>query len=75
MMKTETMGTVVAGILKLDERIDLPDQSRVRVALEPLEERWTGLRGGVKAWRQLRENEPINSGGRRYTRDELHERH
>jgi len=74
-MKTETTGTVVAGVLELDERIDLPDHSRVRVALEPMEKTRTRLQAGLKAWLQLRQDKPINSGGRRYTRDELHERH
>jgi hypothetical protein len=74
-MRTETTGTVVAGLLELDQRIDLPDHSRVRVAVEPVEEWRTRFKAGLQAWRQLRQNQPINSGGRRYTRDELHERH
>jgi hypothetical protein len=73
-MKTETTGTIMAGVLRLDERIDLPDNSRVRVAVEPLEEWRTKFQSGLKAWMQLRQQHPINSGGRRYTRDELHER-
>jgi hypothetical protein len=74
-MRTETTGTVVAGLLELDQRLDLPDRSRVRVAVEPLDG-WGGrFRSGLKAWRQLRQEKPINSGGRCYTRDELHERH
>ncbi|NLF71199.1 MAG: hypothetical protein GX575_19380 [Candidatus Anammoximicrobium sp.] len=73
-MKTETTGTIVAGVLQLDERIDLPDQSRVRVAVAPLEEWRTRFQTGLKAWKQLCHDRPANSGGRRYTRDELHER-
>jgi len=71
----ETTGTVVAGVLELDQRLDLPDYSRVRVAVEPLSEWRTRYKAGLKAWRQVRQNQRINSGGRRYTRDELHERH
>jgi hypothetical protein len=74
-MKTETTGTIVAGVLQLDGRIDLPDKSRVRVAVEPLEEWRTRFQTGLKAWKQLRQDRPVNSGGRRYTRDELYERH
>ena len=74
-MKTETTGTIVAGVLQLDERIDLPDNSRVRVAVEPLEEWRTRFQTGLKAWKQLRQDRPVNSGGRHCTRDELHERH
>jgi hypothetical protein len=74
-MKTETTGTIVAGVVQLDGRIDLPDNSRVRVAVEPLEEWRTRFQTGLKAWKQLRQERPVNSGGSRYTRDELHERH
>lgn len=73
-MRTETTGTIVAGLLELDQRIDLPDHSRVRVAVEPLKEWQTRFKAGLQAWRQLRQDQPINSGGRRYTRDELLER-
>ncbi len=73
-MRTEITGTVVAGGLQLDRPIEFPDNSRVRVAVEPLDEWHTRLQAGLKAWRQLCQERPINSGGRRYTRDELHER-
>ena len=73
-MKTETTGTVVAGVLQLDERLDLPDNSRVRVVIQPLEEWRTRFQSGLKEWKQLCQDRPVDSGGRRYTRDELHER-
>jgi hypothetical protein len=73
-MKTETLGTVVAGALTLDEQLDLPDQSRVRVAVEPLEGWQARLREGWKAWNEFSNEHPIHAGGRRYSRDELHER-
>jgi hypothetical protein len=74
-MRTETTGTIVAGGLQLDAPIDLPDKSRVRVAVEPLEERPSRFPSGVDAWIRFCREHPVNSGGRRYTRDELHERH
>jgi hypothetical protein len=49
-MRTETTGTIVAGGLQLDAPIDLPDKSRVRVAVEPLEERPSRFPSGVDAW-------------------------
>ena len=73
-MKTETTGTIVAGVLQLDERIDLPDQSRVRVAVASLAEWRTRFQTGLRAWKQLCQDRPISSGGRRYKRDELNER-
>ena len=50
-MKTETTGTVMAGILTLDQPLDLPDQSRVRVAVEPLEGWQPGFSAGLDAWK------------------------
>jgi hypothetical protein len=35
-MITQTTATVVGGSLMLDERLNLPDQCRVAVTLEPL---------------------------------------
>ena len=74
-MKSEITGTIVGGALQLDERIDLPDNSRVRVAVEPLEEWRAKFQTGLEAWRRVCQQRPVNSGGRRFTRDELHERH
>ena len=37
-MTTETTATVIDGGLELDQRLDLPNQSRVRVAIEPVRE-------------------------------------
>ena len=74
-MKTETTGTVVDGVLQLDECLDLPDHSRVRVAVEPMDQ-WTArFQAGLSAWKKARRHYPVNSRGSTYTRDELHERH
>ncbi len=73
-MKTETTATVVDGALELDLPLDLPDQSRVRVAVEPLESWRARFRAGLDRWKAYCEQHPIHSGGRRFTRDELHER-
>lgn len=73
-MITETTGTVVAGTLALDQPLDLPDRSRVRVAVEPLEGWQSRLSGGLDAWKSFCEQHPVHAGGRRYSRDELHER-
>jgi hypothetical protein len=72
-MTTRMMATVVNGVLEPDERVPLADQTRVRLTIEPIEERPEPL----EAWRSLqawiREN-PLHGLGRRLTRDELHER-
>jgi hypothetical protein len=73
-MITETTGIVVHGALELDQRLDLPDQSRVRVAVEPMESWRSRFKEGLESWKAFCEEHPVHSGGRRYTRDELHER-
>jgi hypothetical protein len=73
-MRMEITGTVVDGALELDQRLDMPDQSLVRVALEPVEDWRARARAGLEAWKAYCDEHPIYSGGRRYTRDELHER-
>ncbi len=73
-MITETTGTVVAGVLTLDQPLDLPDQSRVRVAVEPIEGWRSRFGAGLDAWKAFCEEHPVHAGGQRYTRDELHER-
>jgi hypothetical protein len=73
-MRTETTGTVTAGILTLDQPLNLPDQSRVRVAVEPLEGWQARFSVGLDAWKAFCAEHPVHAGGRRYSRDELHER-
>jgi len=72
-MRTETTATVMDGGLELDHPLDLPDQSRVRVAIEPLESWQARFSAGLASWKGFCEQRPVHSGGRRYTRDELHE--
>jgi hypothetical protein len=73
MMTTETTGTVVDGALKLDVPLAFPNQSRVRVVVEPLFNWRTRFKTGLKEWKAYCQVHPVHSG-RRYTRDELHER-
>jgi hypothetical protein len=73
-MKTELTGTVVAGGLRLDQDLDLPDQSRVYVAIEPLEGWQPRFTTGLESWKTFCEENPVHAGGRQYSRDELHER-
>lgn len=73
-MRTETTATVRDGGLELDDRLDLADQSRVRVAIEPFENWRDRFSEGLKSWKKFCEQHPAHSGGRRYTRDELNER-
>ena len=72
-MTMRTSATFVDGVLKPDDDLELPDQARVSVVIEPL----TEARDAVAAWNALKERireRPIHGGGRRYSRDDLHER-
>ncbi len=74
-MATQVIATVVNGMLKPDQALPLAERSRVRVTIEPIDD-WTPEKGRA-AWEALQaflKEHPINSGGLRYTRDELHER-
>ena len=73
-MKVETSGTVVAGELRLDQRLDLPDRTRVSVVVEPLQDWQTRFRAGLDSWKLFCEEHPVHAGGQRYSRNELHER-
>ena len=69
-MTTQMTATVVNGMLKPDQTLSLADQTRVKLTIEPIEEAsaaWESLKA------RLRER-PIHGGGKRFTRDELHER-
>ena len=72
-MITQLTATVVGGMLKPDEALQLAEQTRVKLTLEPIVEK----RDPVEAWESLKarlRERPIDSLGEHYTRDELHER-
>jgi predicted DNA-binding antitoxin AbrB/MazE fold protein len=74
-MTTRVEATFTNGVLKPDQPLPLPDQTRVRLTVEPIEE-WSPEKARA-AWEALQarlKERPINSGGLRFTRDELHER-
>jgi hypothetical protein len=72
---TQVTATFVNGMLKPDQALPLAEQARVKLTIEPLEE-WTPEKGRA-AWESLKARlraRPIHGGGKRFTRDELHER-
>lgn len=73
-METQVTGTLVDGVVRLDEQVDIPNNSRVRVALQTIDEAKTLYNEGLNEWLQTCKDHPISSGGLRYTRDQLHER-
>lgn len=74
-MTTHIDATFTDGVLKPDQPLSLPDQTRVRLTIEPIEP-WSPERART-AWEAIQarlKQRPIDGGGVRYTRDELHER-
>ena len=71
-----TTGKIVNGVVKLDESVGLPNNSRVRVSFETImsEHDLEKAKAALQAYLANLEGDPINSGGRRFSRDELNER-
>ncbi|HLW68467.1 MAG TPA: hypothetical protein VKS79_24325 [Gemmataceae bacterium] len=72
-MATKVTATVVGGMFKPDEALQLAEQTRVKLTVEPLAEKSASAVGweAFRAW--IRQNS-VHGLGRRLTRDELHER-
>ena len=67
-------GHVENGQVILDQLLPLPDRSRVEVIVNVVAD---GAAEPRSHWQQLKSRlqaKPIHGGGRRFTRDELHER-
>jgi predicted DNA-binding antitoxin AbrB/MazE fold protein len=62
------------GVLRPDKPLALPASSRVRLVVEPIADQTLRAEAAWRELERLRREHPINSGGLRYTRDELHER-
>jgi hypothetical protein len=77
-MTSQIEATLIDGVLKPDQPLPLPDQSRVRLTIEAMTpiKTWSPEKAWA-AWeaiqQRLRER-PTHGGGVHYTRDELHER-
>jgi hypothetical protein len=72
-MRAELTATFVGGLLKPDEQLVLPDQTRVKLTIESLD----GPADAAVALASLiarMEKRPVHGGGKRFTRDEMHER-
>ena len=72
-MTTHMTATVIDGMLKPDESLPLADRTRVNLTIEPILEKRkpAAACAALKARLQQR---PIDGLGKRFTRDELHER-
>jgi hypothetical protein len=74
-MTTKVEATLTNGVLKPDVALPLPDQTRVRLTIEPIET-WSAEAAANALERMLArlKERPIYGDGIKYTRDELHER-
>ena len=74
-MTTQVTATVVNGMFKPDSDLQLAEQARVRLTIEPIED-WSPekARAALESLKAALKERPLHFGGTRYTRDELHER-
>jgi len=72
-MITQTTAVVRDGALHPDEPLRLPEETRVRVTIEPVVIDRESRLAALKRLQQLIKDRPICSGGLKYTREELHE--
>ena len=72
-MTTQVIATVVGGMLKPEQSLQLAEHTRVNLTIEPIEAptssaaAWDALKASLRA-------RPIHAAGQHFTRDELHER-
>lgn len=86
-MITQVSATFTGGQFKPDEAIPLAEGTRATLTIEVIEddaesddadelEQWDPQKS-IAAWERLKarlKKKPIHGGGKKYTRDELHER-
>jgi hypothetical protein len=83
-MNTQVAATYIGGQFKPDENLPLPEAARVTLTIELLDEDQEPESqpppdakkslAALKALQARLKERPIHGGGKRYTRDELHER-
>lgn len=66
--------TYANGVLKPDERIDVPEGTRLRATIRPARPDPAAAERAMQRLRQISESGAFRSGGRQLTRDEMHER-
>jgi hypothetical protein len=69
-MSVTTTGVLVDGVVKLDEAIDMPNNSRVRVVVEAVDEQRRDQQAALESLL----SRSFDSGGIRFSRDELYDR-
>lgn len=72
-MKVQTSATVNHGQLVLDEALLIPDESRVQVTVEVLDDRPARSRAGLDRFLKVIQERQVHAGIK-FTREQLHER-
>lgn len=72
-MLTQFTATVVDGMLRPDEPLGLPEESRVNVTINTVSNPTKAL-AALQSLQERLKLRPVCTDGRRFTRDELHER-
>ena len=67
-------GVIIDGTIQLDQPIDLANHSRVRVTVIPVDQIERTLDVALAGLERLKREQPIGSGGLKFTREQLHER-
>ena len=62
------------GVIRPDEPLNLPEHTRLRVTVEAVATGAEKKQKTVRSLREIRELGLVNSGGVKFSRDELHER-
>jgi predicted DNA-binding antitoxin AbrB/MazE fold protein len=66
--------TWTGGVLKPDQRLNLPEGTRLRAVIRPPAPDPAAAAEAMETIRRISESGVFRSGGRRFTRDEMHER-
>jgi predicted DNA-binding antitoxin AbrB/MazE fold protein len=66
--------TYTGGVLKPDQRLDLPEGARLRAVISTDDQSPEGAKAAMREIRRIAESGAFRSGGRRLTRDQMHER-
>ncbi len=75
-MLAQITGTVIDGSLELDQPVELPNNTRVSVTVNPVLPTPAAARpeAGWAAWKRRIQERPVHAAGLHFSRDELHER-
>ena len=74
-MLTEISGTIVKGAIRVDGPMELPDDCRVRITVEPCDESLRPADNATwKAFLSRCREAPVSAGRRYWNREELYDR-